>query len=76
MDDSTTGPDLDAVEQMTTEEAQLITSMRIYDVLLGMYTEMSPEKAEVLMDIHAEGRLVGPVPLINLDFDTADVDEK
>lgn len=59
-------PDLDDLERMSVDEAQLVTSMRIYDVLLAIYTHMDEVKAEALMDIHAEGKLVGPVPVIDL----------
>lgn len=40
----------------------LITSMRIYDVLLGIYFEMNPEKASALMEKHLKGHVVGPLP--------------
>lgn len=43
----------------------LITSMRIYDVLLGMYFEMNPEKADALMKKHQAGQVIGPLPNFN-----------
>ena len=53
-------------EPMTTEEATLVTLMRIYDVLLGMYSDMDEIKAEALMELHALGQLLGPVPAFDL----------
>lgn len=49
----------------------LIQQMRIYDVLLGIYSELAPVKAEALMDLHAEGLLLGPEPVFKLSDDVA-----
>lgn len=57
---------LEDFEPMTTEEATLVTLMRIYDVLLGMYSNMDEVKAEALMELHALGQLLGPVPAFDL----------
>lgn len=37
---------------------QLIVQMRIYDVLLGIYTHLDPEKAEKLADVHRSGAVL------------------
>lgn len=54
---------------LTTEEAQLIVSMRIYDTLLAIYTELADgtTKADDLMALHAAGRLLGPLPALNVE---------
>jgi hypothetical protein len=43
----------------------LVVQLRIYDVLLAMLNEMSPDKAEALMDLHATGALMAPPPMYN-----------
>lgn len=62
-------------EPMTTEEAHLITLMRIYDVLLGIYTNMDEVKAEALMELHGLGRLLGPIPAFDLAGQISDSDD-
>lgn len=46
----------------------LVVQLRIYDVLLAMLNEMSPEKAEELMDLHSTGALMAPSPFYNGNF--------
>lgn len=65
-DDKMAGNDLEDIKPMSNEEAHLVTLMRIYDVLLGIYNDMDSVKAEALMDIHADGKLMGPVPYFNI----------
>ena len=56
-------------DPFSTENApglSLVVLMRIYDVLLGIYTEQNSEKAAILMQIHEEGGIVGSLPHLNL----------
>lgn len=46
----------------------LIVLMRVYDVLMGLYTEANPDQARTLMEIHAAGSLLGPSPVFNGEF--------
>lgn len=64
-------------DEMTEAQAQLIVSMRIYDVLMAIYTEMTDgtAKADHLMAIHQNGGLLGPLPALNLNLFTGDLDE-
>lgn len=42
--------------------AQFITLLRIYDVLMAMYTEQNPEGSDELLKLHKEGNLLGSSP--------------
>lgn len=44
----------------------LITQMRIYDVLLGIYTHLDEDKATALMELHAQGKILGSPPSLDL----------
>ena len=44
----------------------LVTLMRIYDVLLAQYRLSSPEGAKRLHDLHAEGKILGSLPYLDL----------
>lgn len=39
-----------------------VTLMRIYDVLLGMYSNINPEEADALVKLHEAGDFAGPNP--------------
>lgn len=47
---------------------QLIVQMRIYDVLMAIYTEMTADgtgasaKARKLLEAHAQGKILTPMP--------------
>jgi len=43
----------------------LVINMRIYDVLMAIYTNMNPEGAQQLMDIHTKGGIIGSLPLFD-----------
>ena len=45
----------------------LIVQMRIYDVLLAMYREQNEEAAAKLAELHATGRILGSLPVLDLD---------
>ena len=47
---------------------QLIMLMRIYDVMMGLYMEAAPEKAEELLNAHLEGFVIGASPGFNGRF--------
>lgn len=40
----------------------LIVQMRMYDVLLGIYSEMNPDRAARLIERHQAGKVIGPYP--------------
>lgn len=80
-DDDTQELDLDPFSEDNLRVSQFILTARIYDVLLGIYTHMEPEKAKDLLELHADGALLGPQPafngqfitdMMNLDEDTPD----
>lgn len=48
------------------EAFQLITLMRVYDVLLGIYTHLDGDRAVALMELHAQGKVLGSLPNLNL----------
>lgn len=63
-----TGPD-DVESTIPDSEAlqvTMITLMRIYDLLGALLNEQNPELAEAYAATHAEGRLIGPLPVLNL----------
>lgn len=45
---------------------QLIVSMRIYDVLMALLTSEDETLAERLHELHADGKIMGSLPFINL----------
>lgn len=47
----------------------LIILMRIYDVVMAQYREVDPEKAKLLLKYHAEGKIVGPMPYLDMEPD-------
>lgn len=51
-------------EQMDTNEALLIQSMRIYDVLMLLAFEQNPKAAEQLAATHEAGYVVGQYPYL------------
>lgn len=61
------GPTLEPVGPVENENdeaqtLQLITQMRLYDVLMGIYTHLAPDKARAVAEIHSQGGLVGASP--------------
>lgn len=46
--------------------ASLIVQMRIYDVLLAMLTKVDEGAANKLIDLHANGKILGPLPYLNM----------
>lgn len=45
-----------------THIAQLVVSMRIYDVLMALLREENEDVARSLLELHATGALAGPSP--------------
>ena len=43
----------------------LVVNMRIYDVLMAIYTSINPEGAKELMEIHSKGGIIGSLPLFD-----------
>lgn len=44
------------------QAVQLITLMRIYDVLMGLYKAQAPVDAKKLFQWHEQGFIAGPLP--------------
>lgn len=49
---------------------QYITLARIYDVLMAMLTIQDKNKATQLLELHAQGKLLGPTPEFDGSFIT------
>lgn len=47
----------------------LITQMRIYDTLLALLREQNAEGADKLAALHAVGKILGPLPVLNMEQD-------
>ena len=45
---------------------QLIVLMRIYDVVMAIYTDIDKEGAKKLYDLHAQGKVLGSEPSLDL----------
>lgn len=45
---------------------QLIATMRLYDVMMALYREQAPGKAERLEQLHEEGKVLGSFPWLNM----------
>jgi hypothetical protein len=43
----------------------LVVNMRIYDVLMAIYTKLDPDGAADLMEIHTKGGIIGSLPLFD-----------
>lgn len=52
-----------------------IMLMRIYDVLMGLYTETNPAAAHALLEMHTDGIIFGPMPSLSGQFITNEVDD-
>lgn len=46
----------------------LVVNMRIYDVLMAIYTHLNAQGAQDLMNIHAKGGILGTLPLFDPDL--------
>lgn len=54
----------------------LIVLMRLYDVGLALLTEMNRESASFLINKHAESKILGPLPGLNMsESDQLDEDD-
>lgn len=56
-------------ELISAQDAQqitVITLMRIYDMLGAILTHLDEDAAEALLEKHANGELVGPLPSLNI----------
>lgn len=54
---------------LSPEESQqidTITLMRIYDLLGALLTRFDEQTATAILEAHAEGRLIGPLPALKL----------
>lgn len=63
-------------EQHNIEESfdivNYITLRRIYDVLLGIYSNINPGEANSMAQLHEEGLFASPEPTITLGSEDAD----
>jgi len=49
------------------EIAMFVTQRRIYDVLMGIYSNINPGEAEDLVKLHADGIFVTPPPAFRVE---------
>lgn len=56
----------DPFDPETTPAVQLIVQMRIYDVLMAIYSHLNVEGAEELHELHVQGGIMGSLPYLNL----------
>jgi len=49
--------------------ANFVTLRRIYDVLMGIYSNVNPGEAESLVKLHADGIFVTPPPAFRVEED-------
>lgn len=69
----TDGIESNAFEDNDIPSIQLIVQMRIYDVLMAIYTHLDKGGAERLYELHKDGKILGTLPYLNLspeDFDS------
>lgn len=45
----------------------LVVNMRIYDVLMAIYTHLDEDGAEALHNLHEDGKILGALPYLNLE---------
>lgn len=65
--DTDTKPESNAVFPVDDSRVMdTITLMRIYDVLAAILNKIDPEAADIVMERHADGKLIGPIPWINI----------
>lgn len=65
MDDGT--PLADLIEATS---ANMIVTMRVYDVLMGLLSHFEPDMHRAMLEKHANGEILGPVPAIRGIFET------
>jgi len=58
--------DNDPLSDKNVHTVNAITLMRIYDVLSALLTSVAPDEAEALLEAHADGKLIGPMPYLNM----------
>lgn len=52
----------DTREDASDKDAQVLTLLRIYDVLMALYKESNPQAAERLETLHRAGGIGAPIP--------------
>lgn len=57
---------LDPFDPSNVGAVQLIVLMRIYDVLMAQLTLSDQEMAANLLELHAKGQILGPLPSLDL----------
>lgn len=71
-ENSATPEEIDATPEEFTDatpsEFALIVNMRLYDVLMGIYTHLNPNGAANLAEIHDAGKLLGAPPGFDGEF--------
>lgn len=61
------GTDLDPFSPTNAPALQLLTLMRIYDVLMAKLAAEHPMAAEKLDEIHSNGKLMGSLPWLDME---------
>lgn len=56
----------DPFDPSVTPAVSMIIQMRIYDVLMAIYTKMDTEGAAQLHNLHSRGKVLGALPWIDL----------
>lgn len=67
INDNTPAPEEEQMDPFSPEHApglSLIVLMRIYDTQLALLRHADPEVAESLVNLHAEGKILGPLPYL------------
>lgn len=60
---------LDPFDEQNVKQVQLIVQMRTYDALMAILANLNEDgaaAAEVLHNLHAQGKIVGSLPVIDL----------
>jgi hypothetical protein len=57
----------DAFSPENSQKLQLVVQMRIYDVLMALLNESSPDVAEKLYHLHSDGKVLGSLPWLNME---------
>lgn len=56
----------DVISQSDALSAMVIMQMRLYDVLMALYTAEDAEGASKLYELHANGQVMSPWPFLNI----------
>lgn len=57
---------LDAMSPEVSPGLSLIVQLRTYDVLMALYRHFDQDKADKLVALHEEGKILGPLPYLDM----------